>query len=151
MGPTCLMHMISGERPGLDGQLLSTTHLPQTPEDLAELGRLETARDARHALGDLEEQPEEQGLREWTAYVEALKTRVEAMAATTPGSNVPVRVSVDADAFRRDAAQPEGFWISLESRLFDAAVMNPDRGRPARHAARASCTAALSPCAPVVL
>jgi hypothetical protein len=73
-----------GERPGLDDQLLSTTHLPQTPEDLAELGRLETARDARHAFGDLEEQPEEQRLREWTAYVEALKTRVEAMAATTP-------------------------------------------------------------------
>ena len=117
--------MVLGERPGLGGQPVTTTHLPKSPEALAELARLEADRVARlDVYGDLEEQLEEQRLREWAACGQALKARIEALAAATPGLDVPVRVIVDVETFRRDVAQREGFWNSLETRLVDAAVLD---------------------------
>ncbi|MGD9961881.1 hypothetical protein [Nocardioides sp.] len=103
----------------------STAHIPKSEEDRAEHQRLLDAHEARlTAIGELEERLEEQRLQEWAAYGQALKARVEALAAATPGLDVPVQVHVDVDTFRRDSGQREGFWNSLEARLVDAAVMD---------------------------
>ncbi len=103
----------------------TTAHIPKSAEDRAEHRGLLDAHEARlTAIGELEERLEEQRLREWAAYGQALKTRVEALAAATPGLDVPVRVRIDVHTFRRDSGQREAFWNSLEARLVDAAVMD---------------------------
>lgn len=99
--------------------------IPRTPELGAEHCRLAEEHDARCAvLAKLEEQLQQQRVREWTAYGEALKARIEMMAAATPGLDVPVHVRVDVDTYRMGASRQEGFWDSLASRLIDAAVMD---------------------------
>lgn len=103
----------------------TTAHIPKSPEDRAEHQRLLDAHEARlTAIGELEEQLEAQRLREWAAYGQALKTRLEALAAATPGLDVPVHVQVDVDTFRRDSGLREPFWNTIEARLVDAAVMD---------------------------
>ena len=97
--------------------------IPKTPELGAEHDRLTAEQDARCAvIANLEEQLQQQRVHEWTAYGEALKTRIEMMAAATPGLDVPVHVTVNVDTYRMGASRQEGFWDSLECRLIDAAV-----------------------------
>jgi hypothetical protein len=102
----------------------TVAYVSKTPELDAEFDRLVAEHESRiAAIGDLEEELTQQRLREWTAYGEALKARIESMAAATPGLNVPVHVTVDVET-HRGANSQEGFWNSLESRLIDAAVMD---------------------------
>lgn len=103
----------------------TSAHIPKSPEDRAEHQRLLDAHEARlTAIGELEERLEEQRLREWAAYGQALKLRLEALAAATPGLDVPVHVQVDVDTFCRDSGLREPFWNTIEARLVDAAVMD---------------------------
>ncbi|MER7694896.1 hypothetical protein [Streptomyces sp. NPDC097610] len=78
-------------RESLEASLLETATggIPKSAEDLAELRRLDP-------IADLDEQLEQQRLREWSSYGEALKARVEAGAAAIPGLAVPVTVRKDA-------------------------------------------------------
>ncbi|MDQ1041159.1 hypothetical protein QFZ75_007575 [Streptomyces sp. V3I8] len=95
-------------RESLEASLLETAtgvHIPKSAEDLAELRRLEADRDARlgpiaDPITDLDEHLEQQRLREWSSYGEALKARVEAGAAAIPGLMVPVTARVDFTTFR---------------------------------------------------
>lgn len=113
---------------GLFSGQSDVTHaaIAKTPELGAEYDRLVAVHEERlGAIGGLEEQLEQQRVREWAAYGEALKARIESMAATKPhGLNVPVHVTVDVETNRMGANSQEGFWNSLESRLIDAAVMD---------------------------
>lgn len=103
----------------------TVAYLPKNPELDAEFDRLVSQREDRlAAIGDLEEQLHQQRIREWRAYGEALKARIETMAAATPGLAAPVLVTVDAETHRMGAARVEEFWNSLESRLIDAAVLD---------------------------
>lgn len=112
----------------LEGSLLESAtgvYIPKSREALAELRRLEDERDARLGV-DLDERLHEQRLREWTAYGEALKARVEAAAAAIGGLSVPVTVTVDVETYRSPAARSGDLdtGMSLEERLIDAAVMD---------------------------
>lgn len=103
----------------------TVAHLSKSPDLDAQYDRLASEREDRiAAIDDLEEKLRQQRIREWTAYGEALKTRIETMAASTPGLDVPVHVTVDAETYRMGAARVEEFWNSLESRLIDAAVLD---------------------------
>jgi hypothetical protein len=103
----------------------TVAYLSRSPELDAEFDRLVSEHEDRiAAIGDLEENLHQQRIREWTAYGEALKARIETMAAATPGLDVPVHVTVDAETHRTGAARVEEFWNSLEGRLIDAAVMD---------------------------
>jgi len=103
----------------------TVAYLSKSPELDAEFDRLVSEHEDRlAAIGELEEKVHQQRLREWAAYGEALKTRIETMAAATPGLEVPVHVTVDVETHRMGAARVEEFWNSLESRLVDAAVMD---------------------------
>jgi hypothetical protein len=53
------------------------------------------ARRASSVLGDLEEGLEQQRLREWAAYGDALTARIQTIAAGIRGLNVPVDIPVD--------------------------------------------------------
>lgn len=117
--------MLLGERAGLGGQPVDSTHLPKSPEAARELARLEAERDARHdSFGEVGERLEAQRLREWAAYGAGLRSRVQALASALPGLEVPVEVAVDVTTYRRPAEQREGLRDSLESRLIDSAVMD---------------------------
>ncbi len=100
--------------------------IPKSPELGAEHDRLTAEHEVRCAvIANLEEQLQQQRVHEWTAYGEALKARIETMAAAMPGLDVPVHVTVDVETYRMGtASRQEGFWDSLESRLIDAAVMD---------------------------
>lgn len=103
----------------------TVAYLSKSPELDAEFDRLVSEHEDRiAAIGELEERLGQQRIREWTAYGEALKARIETMAAATPSLDVPVQVTVDAETHRSGAARVEQFWNSLESRLVDAAVMD---------------------------
>lgn len=105
----------------------ASAYIVKSPEAAAELWRLEDERDDKMTVfGDLEERLEQQRIREWTAYGEALKTRIEAVARSTPGLQVSVNVTVDAQTFRRLEHQQADarFFNSLESRLVDAALLD---------------------------
>jgi hypothetical protein len=103
----------------------TVAYLSKSPELDAEFDRLVSQHEDRiAAIGDLEERLRQQRIREWTAYGEALKARIETMAAATPGLEAPVSVAVDAETHRVGAARSEEFWNSLESRLVDAAVLD---------------------------
>lgn len=103
----------------------TVAYVSKSPELDAEFDRLVGEHEARlAAIGDLEEDLHQQRVREWTAYGQALKARIETMAAATPGLAVPVNVTVDAETYRPGRAGVEQFWNSLESRLVDAAVMD---------------------------
>ncbi|SDD62837.1 hypothetical protein [Nocardioides lianchengensis] len=64
--------------------------------------------------------PDERRHREWAAYGDALKARIESEAAAVPGLSVPVLVFVDLRGVgaRRPGADPR----SLEHRLLEAAI-----------------------------
>lgn len=103
----------------------AVAYLSKSPEIDAEFDRLVSEREDRiAAIADLEERLGQQRVREWTAYGEALKARIETMAAATPDLEAPVSVNIDAETHRMGAARVEEFWNSLESRLVDAAVMD---------------------------
>lgn len=103
----------------------TVAYLSKSPDLDAEFDRLVAEHEARlEAIGDLEEKLHQQRIREWTGYGEALKARIETMAAATPGLDVPVHVTVDAETHRMGASRVEEFWNSLESRLVDAAVLD---------------------------
>lgn len=103
----------------------TVAYLSKSPELDAEFDRLVNEHEDRvAAIAELEERLSQQRIREWTAYGEALKARIETMAAATPGLGAPVRVTVDAETHRMGAARVEEFWNSLESRLVDAAVLD---------------------------
>jgi hypothetical protein len=104
---------------------VTSAYIAKTPELGAEYDRLVAEHEDRVAsIAKLEEQLQLQRMREWTAYGEALKARIETMAAAAPGLTVPVNVTVDVETYRMDATRREGFWNSLESRLVDAAVLD---------------------------
>lgn len=75
---------------------------------------------------DLDGRLHEQRLREWTAYGETLKARVEAAAAAIGGLPVPVTVTVDVESYRSPAVRSGDLdtGMSLEERLIDPAVMD---------------------------
>jgi hypothetical protein len=103
----------------------TVAYLSKSPELDAEFDRLVSEHEDRiAAIGDLEERLTQQRIREWTTYGEALKARIETTAAATPGLDMPVHVTVDAETHRMGAARVEEFWNSLEGRLIDAAVMD---------------------------
>lgn len=115
---------------GLESRLQEAAtgvYIPKSPAALTQLRRLEEERDARLGV-DLDERLDQQRLREWTAYGEALKTRVESAAAALPGLSVPVAVTVDVETFRSPAAGDRtpapGEGVSLADRLVDAAVLD---------------------------
>lgn len=101
----------------------TTALIPKSLKDQAEHQRLLDAHEARlAAIGELEEQLEAQRLQEWAAYGKALKARLEALAASTPGLDVPVHVQVHVDTFGRDSGSRKPFWNAIEARLVEAAV-----------------------------
>lgn len=104
------------------GLLESATsiYLAKSPEQRAELWALEEAREERLG-GDLEERLEQQRLAEWTAYGEALKTRIEAAAAAIPGLTVPITVSIDVTTMRPPTQPGDN---SLAERLIDDAAQD---------------------------
>ena len=88
--------MILGEEMSTTGIPVDQTWLPRSPELAAEYNRLEREREARlNPVYALEEQLEEQRLREVVAYGQALKERVETAARALPGLAVPVLVDVN--------------------------------------------------------
>lgn len=112
----------------LQERLLETAtgvHIPKSADALAELRRLEDERDARTGV-DLDDQLEQQRLSEWTAYGEALRTRIETAAAAIPGLTVPVSVRVDVDTYRSPSARSGdlGLGLTLAERLIETAVMD---------------------------
>ncbi|MGH3974675.1 MAG: hypothetical protein ACRDS9_15295 [Pseudonocardiaceae bacterium] len=103
------------------GAIAQTVYLPKTPELDEEIARLEAADDARLApFGDLEERLEAQRIRELTEYGQALKTRIEALAALK-GLEVPVNVEVNIEDFRPQTA---GHPADLEQELIEAAIQD---------------------------
>lgn len=107
--------------------LIEQVYIAKSREAAEQMWRLEDERDAKLGVfAELEEQLEEQRIREWTAYGEALKARIEAVAGSTPGLQVPVNVTVDVQTFRRLEQQQadQRFWNSLESRLIESALMD---------------------------
>jgi hypothetical protein len=88
--------MLLGQEMGVTGVPIDKTWLPKSPELAAEYDRLEQEReDLLGPVYALEEQIEEQRLREIAAYGQALKERVETAARALPGLAVPVVVDVD--------------------------------------------------------
>lgn len=102
------------------GEIAQTVYLPKTPELDEEITRLEAANDARLAVfGELEERLEAQRVRELTEYGQALKTRIEALAALK-GLEVPVNVTIDIETFEASRRQRFG----LEEELVEAAIQD---------------------------
>ena len=98
-----------------------TLIVPKSPEAGAELDRLEREREARLIVFDeLEERLEQQREREWAAYGDALKAKIEAAAKATPGLAVPVEVLVDTTFRPAPSEETDG----LTQRWIDAAVMD---------------------------
>ncbi|KGN35552.1 hypothetical protein [Knoellia subterranea] len=73
-------------------------------------------------IADLEQALEKQRLTEWRTYGEALKAKIEQLAAETPGLNVPVHLTVDPDTFRPDPSRSGWEEDSLEARLLSTAL-----------------------------
>ena len=99
-----------------------SAYIAKSSEAAAEIRRLQDEREARiQAIAKLEQDLETQRLAEWHSYGEALKTKIEELAAETPGLDVPVNITIDTHTFRpSDAATPD--WDSLEGRLLSAAL-----------------------------
>lgn len=114
---------LTGEQLRFDGQLRQEITVARSPEAQAELTRLEAAHDAHMEIfNDLEDRLEAQRKHELTAYGEALKARIETRAATLPGLNVPINITIDTDTYRIGAAQTP--LIGLEATLVEAAIMD---------------------------
>ena len=103
----------AGELDRRDQALTGTTSEPPTPEQERELD----------AIGDLYDRLEEQRLSDWTAYGEALRTHIEAVAARSE-LTVPVVVHVDIDTFRPYAEHGGLFeFVTLGDDWIEEAVL----------------------------
>ena len=114
---------ITGDEENLliPGDITQTVYLPKTPEVDEEIDRLEAANDARLApFGELEDRLEAQRVRELTEYGQALKARIEALAALK-GLEIPVNVEINIEDFRPQAA---GYPGGLEQELVEAAIQD---------------------------
>jgi hypothetical protein len=106
---------------GLPGDVTSA-YIAKSQAAAEELWRLEDEREARiEPIATLEEDLETQRLNEWHAYGEALKARIEELAAETPGLNVPVHITVDVGTINPPEDSPLG-WPSLQGRLLETAI-----------------------------
>ncbi|MCA0252614.1 MAG: hypothetical protein LCH76_10070 [Actinobacteria bacterium] len=85
-----------------------------------ELWRLEDAREERLNAADLEVELEQLRLRELRAYGEALKARIEDLAADLPGLQVPIHITVDVTTFRSGSTRST--LETVEDRLLNLAL-----------------------------
>lgn len=117
--------MLLGEEPGTSSVPVEETWLPRSPELGAEYDRLERERDERlMPIWDLEDQIEEQRLREIADYGQALKERVEAAARALPGLAVPVQVDLDLDLTSPSQGDRLDDMPYIVERLIDQAVLD---------------------------
>ena len=101
---------------------VTSAYIIKSREAAEELWRLEDERDARiEPIAALEEDLETQRLAEWQTYGEALKAKIEQLAAETPGLNVPVHITVDVGTINPPEDSPRG-WSSLQGHLLEQAL-----------------------------
>lgn len=104
----------AGEELNRRDQALTASMLePSTPEEDRE----------SDAIGDLYDRLEEQRVSDWTAYGEALRTRIEAAAARSE-LTIPVVVHIDIDTFRPYAERGGLFeFVTLGDDWIEEAVL----------------------------
>lgn len=101
---------------------VTSAYIAKSQEAAEELWRLQDERDARIApIATLEEDLETQRLAEWQTYGDALKAKIEQLAAETPGLDVPVQVAVDVGTIDLPENSPPE-WLTLPARLLETAL-----------------------------
>ncbi|MDN5899603.1 MAG: hypothetical protein L0H74_05990, partial [Brachybacterium sp.] len=100
-------------------------YLPKSPDDAAELDRLEAEEEFRIApIRALEERLDQQRREELAAYGAALKAHIEATVTEIPDLHVPVLVNVDLKGNDRHGWDGLDLPTTLENSLVQAAVEN---------------------------